>query len=63
MNGYLVTALNDVYMAIRVADNAIGELKDKTRSVTPFFDTLIGYEKAVKRALLSYEVIKKELDK
>ena len=63
MKGYLITALNDVYSAICVADNAIGELKERIKGNSPFFDTLIGYERAIKRARLSYDIIQKELIK
>jgi hypothetical protein len=62
MKGYLTTALNDVWSAINVADNAVEELREKVRCNSPFFDTLGGYQNAVKRARKSFAIIKSELE-
>jgi hypothetical protein len=62
MRGYLITALDDVWSAICIADNAVGELREKVKCNSSFFDTLGGYQNAVKRARQSYDVIKRELE-
>ena len=63
MDGHLRTALNDIYAAICAAEAAVGELKERSRCNSSFFDTLTGYENTIKKARVSFGVVRNELDK
>ena len=63
MDDHLRIALNDIDAAICAADYMVEDLKSKTRCNSSFFDTLIGYENRIKKAQVSYGVVRKELDK
>ncbi len=63
MKDDIFNALESIYSAICIADNAVGDLKNRISANSSWFTTLCQYEKTVKKARLSYDVIKKELEK
>ena len=55
--------LENMYSAICIADNAVGDLKNRISANSSWFTTLCQYEKTVEKAKQSYDVIRKELEK
>jgi hypothetical protein len=63
MDNSIFLALENLYSVICLADNAVGELREKISPNSSFFTTLTQYETTIKKARVSWDIIKKELDK
>jgi hypothetical protein len=53
--------LENLYSVINIADNAVGDLKNRISANSSWFTTLCQYEKTVKKARESWNIIRKEL--